>query len=259
MAPVIDAAPISIRIDKNDHRSSISVRGRADRSNISKVVSVLDKLAEEDRSCVSLDLDELESIDNAALEGLAGSVGVFKVRRKRLHLRSASSAVKDLLEKLQLTEIFCHHDSCTHPCSPESCSHISKTWEVDVFSLASVLNSIREARDRVDRIAESVGFSKCHRADIVLGAGEAITNAIKYGSNGDSNEMFTVSCIATPERICISISDDGLGFCLDDIPSFEDALFAESGRGVHCMNAVMDEVSFDFTSGTTVRMAKQVG
>jgi len=56
--------------------------------------------------------------------------------------------------------------------------------------------------------------------------------------------------------VFISISDEGPGFCPDDIPSIEEAMMLERGRGIHCMNAVMDEVRFEFWRGTTVRMAK---
>ena len=130
---------------------------------------------------------------------------------------------------------------------------------MEVFSLPSLLMHMRGARERVDRVAETVGFSECGRADIALAVGEAVTNAIKYGANGDDDASFTVSCIATVEKLCVSVSDSGPGFTPDSIPSFEEALFAERGRGVHCMNAVMDEVTFDFQVGTTVRMVKLSG
>lgn len=255
MARVSETAPISVCIDTNGERPSIQVRGRADRSGMSKVVDLLDKLAAEDKRCVSLDLLELESIDHAALEVLAESADGLRARSRRLHLHSASQAVWDTLQRLQLTELFCSHSECNHPCTPEGCGHATRTWEMDVFSFPSLLVHSREARERVDRVAEAVGFSKCRRGDIALAVGEAITNAIKYGSTGE-DPQFTVSCIATADKLCVSISDSGPGFSLENLPSFEDALFMEHGRGVHCMNAVMDEVTYDFHAGTTVRMVK---
>lgn len=256
MAQAVNAAPISIRIERDGCRPSISLMGRADGSNITKIVDVLDRLANEDKRCVSLDLQEVESIDHAALECIAGRAGHLKERRRRLHLQGASGAVKDLFDRLQLTEMFCSNEECMHGSSPECCCHATKAWEMDVFSYTSSLANGREARDRVGRIAEAVGFDKCGRNDVLLAVGEAITNAIKYGSCGDEDALFTVSCIATHEKLSVSISDSGPGFDMNCLLSFEDALFAEHGRGVHCMNAVMDEVNYDFEHGTTVRMVK---
>jgi len=252
MAQAVNAAPISIRIERDGHRPSIRVRGVADGSNISRIVSLLERLADKDERCVSLDLLEVESIDHAALQGLVDSVGSFKSRKRRMHLHQASDAVWDMLNRLGLTEIFCNHSECRKPSNPDGCGH---AWEMDVFSFSSLLVRIREARERVDRVAQAVGFRECDRSDVVLAVGEAVTNAIKYGAN-DDDSVFTVSCIATAERLCVSVSDSGPGFDPRNLPSFEEALFMEHGRGIHCMKSVMDEVSFDFNSGTTVRMVK---
>lgn len=259
MASAVNVAPISICVDSEKARPSIKVSGHANRSNITKIVDVLDQVANADKRCVSLHLGDLESIDHIAVQHLAVSAGMLKSRNRRFYLESASEAVSQTLNRLQLTELFCSHSECLHPCSPECCCHASKTWEMDVFSFPSDLGRSREARERIDRVAESVGFNKNKRGDVALAVGEAVINAIKYGSKDQQDAMVTVTCIATSEKIRVTIHDNGPGFSLDNIPSFEDALFAESGRGVHCMNAVMDEVSFDFTSGTTVRMTKFSG
>lgn len=259
MAPAVNVAPISICIDNDKAKPSVKVSGHANRSNITEVVDVLDQVTNTDKCCVSLHLGDLESIDHIAIQHLAISAGVLKSSRRRLHLESASEAVIELLNRLQLTEIFCNHSECLYPCSPECCCHAAKSWEMDVFTFPSDLGRCREARERIDRVAESVGFNKNKRGDVSLAVGEAVTNAIKYGSRDQQDAMVTVTCIATSEKIRVTIHDNGPGFDLNNIPSFEDALFAESGRGVHCINAVMDEVSFDFTSGTTVRMTKFSG
>lgn len=132
----------------------------------------------------------------------------------------------------------------------------SEPWELDCFTFPAQMLHCHEARLRVDRLADSAGMTDEARADVMLAVGEAVANAVEHGNGGDTNGSFTVRCVATPSRVLVSVSDRGPGFRLDDLPTIEDSLASEHGRGIHCMNAVMDQVSFDFASGTTVRMIK---
>ena len=256
MALVLNAAPLSILVELDGIQPSLALNGIANSSTISSVVDVLGKLADEKQSCVSLDMGGVESIDAAALEGLAGSAGTYRDRQMRLHLSNASSPVRDLLDKHLMSDIFCMEAKCQHCCTPNSCGIASQAWAVDVFSLACSMDFAHEARERVDKVAETVGFSRCIRADIALAVGEAVANAIEHGGGCDSKGSFTVSCIATPQKLNVTISDHGRGFHLEDVPDPSEALFSERGRGIFCMRAVMDEVSYQFDSGTTVRMVK---
>lgn len=256
MAHISNAAPLTISVEADGQQLSLTLAGKADFSNISDVVTVLNRLADEHERCVSLDLSGLESMDTDALKGLAGSAGTFRERRKRLHLKNASDAVHSILDKFLLSDIFCVKHRCAGICNPITCGIAAEAWITDVFTLPCEITHCHEARTRVDLVAEAVGFDKCLRGDIKLAVGEAVTNAAKYGRSNDGTAQFTVSCFATPEKLCVSISDNGPGFTFKDLPSFEDSLFMEHGRGIHCMNAVMDEVTFQFETGTTVRMVK---
>ena len=257
MARVSDTAPLTISVEADGQQLSLTLTGKADFSNISDVVAVLDRLADEHERCVSLDLSGLESMDTDALKGLAGSAGAFRERRKRLHLKEASNAVHNLLDKFHLSEIFCVKHKCAGGCNPITCGIAAEAWITDVFTLPCDITQCQEARMRVDRVAEAIGFDMCMRSDIKLAVGEAVANAVKYGYTKAGMAQFTVSCFATPEKLCVSVSDNGPGFSFDNLPSFEESLFMEHGRGIHCMNAVMDEVTFQFEVGTTVRMVKQ--
>jgi len=132
----------------------------------------------------------------------------------------------------------------------------SDEWVLDLFTLPSTMMHCQEARLRVDSVVGSVGMNDQARSDIMLAVGEAVANAVEHGNGNDPSRSFTVRCLAAPGRVFISISDEGPGFCPEDIPSIEEAMMLERGRGIHCMNAVMDEVRFEFGRGTTVRMAK---
>lgn len=258
MSPLLDRAPLSVMVDLDNDQPLLSVNGIANSSTISQVVDVLDKLADED-SCVSLDLGGVNSIDTAAIESLAESAGYYREKQKCLHLSNTSSPVRNILDKHLLSDIFCMEEKCKHCSNPNSCGIATREWAMDVFSLACEMDCAREARERVDSVAESVGFSKCLRSDIALAVGEAVANAIEHGSGEDENGCFTVSCVATIEKLNVTISDCGCGFNLEDVPDPTDAIFSERGRGIYCMKAVMDEVSYQFDSGTTVRMVKYSG
>lgn len=131
-----------------------------------------------------------------------------------------------------------------------------EAWDMDVFTLPSIGAHCREARARVDRIAGAMGMSSVDRADVMLAVGEAVSNAIRHGNRSNPEGSFTICCMAAAETLYISVSDPGTGFDPDCLTPIDDALLVESGRGVHCMNAVMDSVTFDFSAGTTVRMIK---
>jgi serine/threonine-protein kinase RsbW len=256
MAQGIGGAALSVALDVYGCRPSVSVAGKADHSNISDVVDVLDRLVEEHERCVSLDLGGLESMDMGAAERLIESAGTFKDRNRRLHLSCVSVPVRDVFDRMMVSEAFCVESECAHEHCPGRCGIASKAWEMDVFTLPAVMTSCQEARARVDRVAEAVGFSMCRRKDVMLAVGEAVTNAIEHGSALDPRASFTVSCLATADKLSVSIADNGPGFSPEDLPDPLQALYMERGRGVLCMRAAMDEVSFHFEAGTTVRMVK---
>ena len=251
----IDEAPVNIAVDMHGRQPSLRVAGNADLPNMLSVVEVLDRLADEHEACVSLDLGEVESMDAGALQCLARRAGSLKDRRKRLHLKRVSSVVDSLLDKHLISDLFCREEH-TRECTPGSCGIAEKNWDLDVFVMPATMAYCGKARARVDQVAQAVGFSRCRRSDIMLAVGEAVANAVKHGSSEDGRGYFTIYCLATPERLQITVSDCGSGFDPSALPSLEEALIVESGRGIHCMEAVMDEVDFHFEAGTTVRMVK---
>ncbi|MCE5314214.1 MAG: ATP-binding protein [Armatimonadota bacterium] len=255
MPNAVGSSPLFVKIESDCQRPCVRLCGKADQSNVARMVDVLEQMADEHRQCVSLDLRELESMDASALQGFAEGIGAFKDRHKMLRVEGMNAAVRDVLDSNNLTSLFCWN--CTRDCSPETCGAVDCSWSIDVFTMNSVISSCREARERVGNMARAAGFAKDSINDIMLAVGEAVVNAVKYGTNANPDAAFTVSCISTSKQFCVSVSDNGPGFNPEEIPSFEDALFMEHGRGVHCMNAVMDEVSFHFGSGTTVRLVKQ--
>lgn len=256
MTLITDTLALQIGVVADRTQPSLVVRGRADYANIASIISAIEQFIGECDRCISLDLSGVDGIDTAAVEGLASAASRFRQQDKRLRLTGASASVRNLLDRLLLTELFCTQPECAGQHSLDDACISPKAWEIDVFSLPCSMAHCQEARRRVDKVAASVGFGKPHRCDIMLAVGEAVANAIRHGAPEGGESQFTVSCIATPEKLCVSVSDSGSGFSPDDLPSVHQAAMMESGRGVHCINAAMDDVSFHFEAGTTVRMVK---
>lgn len=248
-------APLSLSLKSNGDQPSLVVSGQVDHSNVYRLVTVLDYLVDQHERCVSLNLADVHSIDSTALRCLTESATQLNERQRRLHVSEASGEVRQSLGNHLLGELICKEENCTGQC----CGMAAQRCRIDLFTLPSETSYCREARLRVQNVAEAAGLGGNWLKDVLMAVGEAVTNAVRHGHSGQDDSCFTVGCYASSDRICVSVSDSGPGFMPEDVPTFEQALFAEHGRGIHCMNALMDEVTYNFNGGTTIRLVKAVG
>jgi len=218
-------------------------------------MGVLDHFAAEGKTCVSIDLEGVEHIDTSAVERLACSANEFCRQNRRLRIARVSRPVEELLQRLSLSDAFCWEEDCAD-CRPDTCGTARQHSVADVFTMPCDMAVARKARRRIADMARLVGFDDSACGDIAVAVGEAVTNAVNYGSTDGEGAEFTVRCIASPRKVCITVSDQGEGFDPDSVISSETDPMLERGRGLRCIDALMDEVSFDFESGTTVRMVK---
>ena len=115
--------------------------------------------------------------------------------------------------------------------------------------------------DRVSTLlCERAGFGEDACTQVTLSVIEAGTNAIQHGSGRDPALPVDVVFALHPDRLEVSVHDQGRGFDLEavngDITSPERLLDAR-GRGIFIMRACMDSVDFVFdASGTTCRLVK---
>lgn len=247
-------ALLSLSLKSDGDQPSLVVSGQVDHSNVYRLVTVLDYLVDEHERCVSLNLADVQSIDSTALGCLTESASQLSEKQRRLHVSNASCAVRKSLDQHLLGDLICKEETCTGQC----CEIAARACRIDLFTLPSETSCCREARARVKSIAEAAGLGGDWLRDVMMAVGEAVTNAIRHGHSGSPDSSFTVGCHASSERICVSVSDNGPGFCPDALPTFEDTLFAESGRGIYCMNSLMDDVKFSFDGGTTIRLVKAI-
>lgn len=130
-----------------------------------------------------------------------------------------------------------------------------------VWHKSWVLPSVRSTVDTVcGELLEAVrvrGFGEQELFGIHLALEEVLVNAIQHGNRGDAAKTISVESLITPEKIDMSITDEGTGFDPDGLPDprCEKNLYKCSGRGVLLIRAYMDVVEYN-DRGNCVHLIK---
>ena len=126
------------------------------------------------------------------------------------------------------------------------------------FRLPAEPDAAAVARSRVADIVRSLPMGLNEEQDVLIAVGEALTNAIKHGCGCDPAKHISVRCVAGPMRLAIDVSDLGPGFDPESVGAPSPDSLKEGGMGIHMMRQIMDDVSFTFDGGTTVRLVKRI-
>ena len=118
---------------------------------------------------------------------------------------------------------------------------------------------MREVRSFISEFLADLRTPLDVASEIVLAAGEAAGNAVKYGRSETGTGELRVRCVVEGVKIHLTIADDGPGF---DVTARSDVghpdPLASGGRGLFLMQELMDEVHFESSSkGTTVTLTRQ--
>ncbi|HEY3319050.1 MAG TPA: ATP-binding protein [Planctomycetota bacterium] len=86
---------------------------------------------------------------------------------------------------------------------------------------------------------------------------EALVNAVMHGNRYDAAKSVRVRAFIDPKSWSVLVEDEGAGFREEDLPDPQAAenLLEESGRGVHLIRSMMDEVSY-WSGGAALLMVK---
>ncbi len=92
-----------------------------------------------------------------------------------------------------------------------------------------------------------------------LAVGEAVSNALIHGNQRSAEKQVKIEYGYNEGVFDITITDQGAGFCVGDIPDpiLDDNLTKDHGRGVMLMEHYMDKVAFN-KKGNQVRMQKRI-
>lgn len=101
------------------------------------------------------------------------------------------------------------------------------------------------------------GYDEQEQFGVHLALEEAFMNAIQHGNHGDAAKRLFVESLITPEKIDISIADEGTGFDPEGLPDPRQGnnLYKCSGRGVLLIRAYMDVVEYN-DRGNCVHLIK---
>lgn len=129
---------------------------------------------------------------------------------------------------------------------------------LDQFEITAHPRNAGTARDRVRQAAQGAGMTDADTGDIEIAVGEAVTNAILYGSpSATSRIVIQVTIHSKDHSFHVEVRDQGRGFDPTQIRD-EDNTDMLGGRGIRLMRALMDEVTLHYTgSGMIVRLTKR--
>ncbi|MBN2243414.1 MAG: ATP-binding protein [Acidobacteria bacterium] len=132
--------------------------------------------------------------------------------------------------------------------------------EVEV-SICSALDNLELIQVLTDSLTCFMHFDEDSAHWIGMSVRESVTNAIQHGNKLDVHKKVDVRFEVLPDRISITVKDQGAGFRVDEIPSPLDSanLLKPSGRGIFYIRTFMDEAEFRCPSegGTEVYMMKK--
>lgn len=127
--------------------------------------------------------------------------------------------------------------------SPEFCRITTLTDDVTEFEIPNSFTLVAFTRRRVLEFAKTMPFTEEQLQDILLAVGEAATNAMKYGCSTTPCSV-KVRMEKRQDGFHVFVLDDGVNFKLEGWIPLNSETLEETGRGIQCMKAVMDEVIF---------------
>jgi len=134
------------------------------------------------------------------------------------------------------------------------------TVQTTELTLPSRIEAVNEAAAAIAGILNSSGVPEESTFGVDMALREAVTNAVLHGNKQDEAKFVRVKARSSPDRIEISVEDEGQGFdpvAIPD-PTATENILKSSGRGIFFMRNFMDEVEWlnRPEGGTTVRMTK---
>lgn len=143
---------------------------------------------------------------------------------------------------------------------------MSETGRVIRMSMRSGFDMLDFIQIVSDRLCGMAGFDEDAVHWVGVAIREGVINAIKHGNKQDPAKMVSVEFAfrpaVDPDRLEISVSDEGEGFLPDEVadPLAPENVLKSSGRGIFFMRSFMDDVVLRRRDegGMEVRLVKRL-
>jgi len=126
----------------------------------------------------------------------------------------------------------------------------------------STLESVDAAEGEILKAAGHAGFGEDDLHQIGMAVRECMVNAVVHGNRYNRNKRVRVKVLSGPQELTVSITDQGEGFELHEVPDplHDNNLLRHSGRGLFLMSAFMDKVDVRKAKpqGTEVVLVKKI-
>ncbi len=118
---------------------------------------------------------------------------------------------------------------------------------------------LRLVRDFLTSLLDELGFDSHDRMGVVLAVNEAYANVIQHCYRGDTNQRVDLAVQIAPQVLTIELRDYGDQIDVACIEPRDLDDVRPGGLGTHLMRTIMDEVTYDVSSGTgtVLRMSKR--
>ena len=109
-------------------------------------------------------------------------------------------------------------------------------------------------RRLVREISAAGGFNDEETGRIVLALDEACTNVIRHAYCGDTKKNIVIEAGCREDGVCFVVIDEGIKPDPQDIKPRPLGEIEPGGLGTHFIQVVMDEVTYDTTTGPGTRL-----
>lgn len=131
--------------------------------------------------------------------------------------------------------------------------------EYVTLSVPSDPRYLRIVRDFLSSLLDELDFAPRDRMEVVLAVNEAYANVIQHCYRGDTTQRVDLTVSILPQILTIEMQDYGGGMDLACVKPRDLDEVRPGGIGTYLMRAIMDEVTYDVSSGTgtVLRMRKR--
>jgi serine/threonine-protein kinase RsbW len=134
-------------------------------------------------------------------------------------------------------------------------SHTTEMLQEQRITFPSTAENISIVEKLVNDVCSVFQIPEDYYGNILVALTEAVNNAIHHGNKLDAGKQVTVVYSVTPEKLDISVTDQGPGFDFNNLPdpTNPENLEKPNGRGVFLMRNLADHVDFS-DEGRTVNL-----